>query len=73
MNRRRPRQPLRGDVCGGDAYGVLVLYSLSKQSNMAGYRTACIAGDHTLVRAMTELRKQIGLIVPGLPAIEVRP
>ena len=56
---------LRADVCGGDAYGVLVLYSLSKQSNMAGYRTACIAGDHTLVRAMTELRKQIGLIVPG--------
>lgn len=56
---------LRADVCGGDARGVLVLYSLSKQSNMAGYRTALIAGDDAIVHDMTNMRKQLGLIVPG--------
>ncbi|WP_298048907.1 succinyldiaminopimelate transaminase [uncultured Bifidobacterium sp.] len=56
---------LRGDVCGGTADGVLVLYSLSKQSNMAGYRTAFIAGDASLVGPMTAYRKQIGQIIPG--------
>ena len=52
-------------VCGGDASGVLCLYSLSKQSNMAGYRTAFIAGDQKLLSSMQNFRKQIGLIVPG--------
>ncbi|WP_278585956.1 succinyldiaminopimelate transaminase [Bifidobacterium scardovii] len=52
-------------VCGGDARGVLVLYSLSKQSNMAGYRTAFIAGDSGLVTPMIAYRKQIGQIIPG--------
>lgn len=52
-------------VCGSSAQGVLCLYSLSKQSNMAGYRTAFIAGDGEIVARMQEFRKQIGLIVPG--------
>jgi succinyldiaminopimelate transaminase len=56
---------LDDDVCGGNAESVLCLYSLSKQSNMAGYRTALIAGDERLVSAMTRYRKQIGLIIPG--------
>ncbi|MBW3092390.1 succinyldiaminopimelate transaminase [Bifidobacterium sp. 82T10] len=56
---------LDADVCGGTADGVLVLYSLSKQSNMAGYRTAFIAGDAALVKPMIEYRKQIGQIIPG--------
>ncbi|WEV47149.1 succinyldiaminopimelate transaminase [Bifidobacterium sp. ESL0690] len=56
---------LQPDVCDGSAEGILVLYSLSKQSNMAGYRTALIAGDPTLVRPMTVYRKQIGEIIPG--------
>ena len=56
---------LRPDVCGGSAQGVLVLYSLSKQSNMAGYRTAFIAGDKSLIVPMTAYRKQIGQIIPG--------
>ncbi|KFI49109.1 succinyldiaminopimelate transaminase [Bifidobacterium biavatii] len=56
---------LAADVCGGTADGVLVLYSLSKQSNMAGYRTAFIAGDAALVTPMIEYRKQIGQIIPG--------
>lgn len=52
-------------ICEGTADNVLVLYSLSKQSNMAGYRTAFIAGDYRLVRAMSDYRKQIGQIIPG--------
>lgn len=56
---------LREDVCGGSAQNILMLYSLSKQSNMAGYRTAFIAGDVGLVRTMADYRKQIGQIVPG--------
>lgn len=56
---------LRDDVCLGSAEGVLVLYSLSKQSNMAGYRTALIAGDRSLIGPMAAYRKQIGQIIPG--------
>lgn len=52
-------------VCGGTARGVLALYSLSKQSNMAGYRTAFIAGDPELIGPMKLYRKQIGQIIPG--------
>ncbi|PST48796.1 succinyldiaminopimelate transaminase [Bifidobacterium callitrichos] len=52
-------------VCENSADGILVLYSLSKQSNMAGYRTALIAGDYRLVTEMAEYRKQIGQIIPG--------
>lgn len=56
---------LESNVCGGDASGILCLYSMSKQSNMAGYRAALVAGDAHLVEAMTAYRKQVGLIVPG--------
>lgn len=52
-------------VCEGSASGVLVLYSLSKQSNMAGYRAALVAGDYRLITEMAEYRKQIGQIIPG--------
>lgn len=52
-------------ISGGDASNILVLYSLSKQSNMAGYRTALIAGDAKLVGPMTATRRQIGQIIPG--------
>lgn len=56
---------LNPQVCENTADGVLVLYSLSKQSNMAGYRAAFIVGDVALVNRMTAYRKQIGQIVPG--------
>ncbi|NEG96404.1 succinyldiaminopimelate transaminase [Bifidobacterium sp. SMB2] len=56
---------LNDDVCDGGAEGLLCLYSLSKQSNMAGYRTALIVGDDAIVAPMLETRKQIGQIIPG--------
>ncbi len=36
-------------VTGGDLRGILSVYSLSKQSNLAGYRAAFVAGDPAVV------------------------
>lgn len=55
---------LETSVCGNDASGLLVSYSLSKQSNMAGYRAGLLAGDPNLVSAVVEARKHAGMIVP---------
>ena len=51
-------------VCQGSHEGLLAVYSLSKQSNMAGYRGAFLAGDVTLVQRLLEVRKHAGMIVP---------
>lgn len=50
-------------VCEGDPSGLLVLYSLSKQSNLAGYRAALVYGDPELVAPIVEVRKHSGLMV----------
>ncbi|MEN9740196.1 MAG: succinyldiaminopimelate transaminase [Actinomycetota bacterium] len=51
-------------VTGGSHEGVLAAYSLSKQSNLAGYRAAFVAGDRTLIAGILETRKHLGLITP---------
>jgi succinyldiaminopimelate transaminase len=51
-------------VTGGSTEGLLAVYSTSKQSNLAGYRAAFVAGDPTLVRQLLEVRKHAGMIVP---------
>jgi len=51
-------------VCGGSHDGLLAVYSASKQSNLAGYRAAFVAGDPALVRGLLEVRKHAGMIVP---------
>jgi succinyldiaminopimelate transaminase len=51
-------------VNGGRPDGLLAVYSLSKQSNLAGYRAAFVAGDVALVRRLLEVRKHAGLMVP---------
>ncbi len=51
-------------VCGGSHEGLLAVYSLSKQSNLAGYRASFVAGDVALVRRLLEVRKHAGMIVP---------
>ena len=56
---------LDADVCGGDPSGLVVLYSLSKQSNLAGYRAALVYGDPRLVAALVEARKHSGMMVPA--------
>jgi succinyldiaminopimelate transaminase len=52
-------------VIGTDPTGVLSVYSLSKQSNLAGYRAAFLAGDPDLVERLLTPRKHLGLMVPG--------
>ena len=55
-----------GELDGApDHRGVLAAYSLSKQSNLAGYRAAFVAGDPTLIRSLLNVRKHAGLIVPA--------
>jgi succinyldiaminopimelate transaminase len=48
----------------GDFTGVLALHSLSKRSNLAGYRAGFVAGDPALVTELLEVRKHIGMMVP---------
>ncbi len=52
-------------VNGGSHEGLLAVYSLSKQSNLAGYRAAFVAGDPVLVERLLSVRKHAGMIVPG--------
>jgi len=52
-------------VCDGDHTDLLVVQSLSKQSNLAGYRAGFVAGDPRRVAALLELRKHIGMMLPG--------
>ncbi len=53
------------EVTGGSVEGLLAVYSLSKQSNLAGYRAGLIAGDAALIRGILEVRKNLGLMTPG--------
>ncbi|MFB2581631.1 succinyldiaminopimelate transaminase [Herbiconiux sp. P15] len=52
-------------VTGGDLTGVLAAYSLSKQSNLAGYRAAFAAGDAALIARLVTVRKHAGMIPPA--------
>ena len=45
--------------------GVVAVHSLSKRSNAAGLRAGFYTGDATLVRYLSEVRKHVGLLVPG--------
>lgn len=56
---------LHHNVSGDDLTGLLSVYSLSKQSNMAGYRAAFVAGDAALIAALINLRSHTGMVVPG--------
>jgi len=44
---------------------VLAVHSLSKRSNLAGYRAGFVAGDASLVGELLAVRKHAGLIVPA--------
>ena len=44
-----PLSVLHPEVCGGSHDGLLAVHSLSKRSNLAGYRAGFVAGDPALV------------------------
>ena len=52
-------------VCGGSHEGILAVHSLSKRSNLAGYRCAFVAGDRAVVAELLAVRKNLGLQMPG--------
>jgi succinyldiaminopimelate transaminase len=45
--------------------GVVAVHSLSKRSNLAGVRVGFYAGDGELVTYLQEVRKHVGMMVPG--------
>jgi succinyldiaminopimelate transaminase len=60
-----PRSLLHPDIAGQDHRGLLAVHSLSKQSTAAGYRAGLLSGDPALVRPVWEVRRHLGLLVPG--------
>ena len=60
-----PRSLLHPSIAGDDHAGLLAVHSLSKQSNAAGYRAGLLSGDPELVRQVWEVRRHLGLLVPG--------
>ncbi len=60
-----PVSVLHPDVCGGSHEGLLALHSLSKRSNLAGYRAGLVAGDRKVLAELLAVRKNLGLMVPG--------
>jgi succinyldiaminopimelate transaminase len=62
---KRPVSVLHPEVCGGTAEGILAVHSLSKRSNLAGYRCGFVAGDRALVGELLAVRKHLGLMMPG--------
>lgn len=60
-----PVSILHPDVCDGTHENLIALHSLSKRSNLAGYRAAFMAGDPALVEELLEVRKHAGMIVPA--------
>jgi succinyldiaminopimelate transaminase len=60
-----PLSVLHPDACAGSHQGLLAVHSLSKRSNLAGYRAGFVTGDPDLVGELLEIRKHAGLIVPA--------
>ena len=50
-------------LTGGNNDGVLAVHSLSKRSNLAGYRAAFVIGDLKLIDQIRQIRKHAGLMV----------
>jgi succinyldiaminopimelate transaminase len=51
-------------LSAGSNSNLLAVHSLSKRSNMAGYRGSFIAGDPILIARLLEIRKHMGMMVP---------
>jgi succinyldiaminopimelate transaminase len=61
---REPVSVLHPAVNGGSLDGLLAVHSLSKRSNLAGYRAGFVAGDARIVQSLLAVRRHAGLIVP---------
>jgi succinyldiaminopimelate transaminase len=59
-----PYSVLHPDICGGSFDGLLAVHSLSKRSNLAGYRDAFVTGDASVVSELLAVRKHLGFMLP---------
>jgi succinyldiaminopimelate transaminase len=60
----QPVSILHPSVCDGSPEGLLAVHSLSKRSNMAGYRAGFVTGDPGLISDLLGVRKHAGMMVP---------
>jgi succinyldiaminopimelate transaminase len=60
----QPTSLLAAEVAAGSPANLLAVHSMSKRSNLAGYRAGFVAGDPGLIRTLLALRREIGLIAP---------
>ncbi|MGH3311905.1 MAG: succinyldiaminopimelate transaminase [Streptomyces sp.] len=60
-----PVSVLHPEVCGGTYEGIVAVHSLSKRSNLAGYRAAFVAGDAAVLGELLQIRKHGGMMVPA--------
>ncbi|MQA16192.1 MAG: succinyldiaminopimelate transaminase [Pseudonocardiaceae bacterium] len=59
-----PVSVLHPAVSAGSFDGLLAVHSLSKSSNLAGYRAGFVAGDRSLVGSLLAVRKHAGMMMP---------
>ena len=52
-------------INGGSLEGLIAAFSLSKRSNLAGYRAGFLVGDAPLIGELLAVRKHAGLMVSG--------
>ncbi|HSX96374.1 MAG TPA: bifunctional succinyldiaminopimelate transaminase/glutamate-prephenate aminotransferase [Streptomyces sp.] len=57
-----PVSVLHPDVNGGSYEGIVAVHSLSKRSNLAGYRAAFLAGDPAVLGPLLQIRKHGGMM-----------
>lgn len=50
-------------LAGGNNTNLLAVHSLSKRSNLAGYRAGFVVGDSKLIAQIREIRKHAGMMV----------
>jgi succinyldiaminopimelate transaminase len=60
-----PVSVLHPDVCGGTYEGLVAVHSLSKRSNLAGYRAAFAVGDAAVLGELLAVRKHGGMMTPA--------
>jgi succinyldiaminopimelate transaminase len=61
-NEKAPTSILK--LANGNNKNLLAVHSMSKRSNLAGYRAALIVGDKDLIAKIREIRKHAGMMVP---------
>jgi succinyldiaminopimelate transaminase len=61
----RPVSVLHPSVRGDSLDGTLAVFSLSKRSNLAGYRAGFVTGDPALMKELLLVGRQAGMIVPA--------